>query len=729
MATLPQAEFPQLDFVDSIIDQLARWIAFLFDGLTRQLGDIFFEIGNFIINSQASLLNFIEDSLFTTLNNLNLWFDRITSALSEFILSARTLLQSAIDQIVDLSLGVIDTVKDFVNSALDNILGVATSALDSISSFISGLGVQIQTIVTSTISTVSLFAQDLATKFEAFISPVLDSISSIIDVLGAKLSESIDVIIGSTESLVESIGERLGNLREAFADAAFDLGTKLVDDGDKILEPFKKQQMGFFEELALVSEPDEVTQLTQAIRDITAGDRSPAELRSFISSEWTRFIPEKGLVSKVFFALMGLIGGAFLLLDVSRLSSQVMLQDFALAFPWQLLTPADASNAMRRGFIDENEALTMIQRQGYSESLSRTVLDLTETFPQEQDLMRMWHRELVTEEQVDQALTSLNRGPAFVTATKEAAFPLPPIGDLILMAVREVFSPEIAEKFGQFEDFPEAFEKEALRQGLTEEWAKRYWAAHWALPSPQQGFEMLHRGVVDETELKQLLRALDVMPFWRDRLIKIAFTPFTRIDIRRMHKIDVLTDEEVLRAYKDIGYNDEKAKKMQQFTLQLTAASTADDDVELIELSRTAILNFFGDGLMDRTRAFNLLVGLGHTEDAADLFLTSIELDEERKERKAEIALTLDLAKARLIDIAQAEARLLRLGLETNEVARAVTQLTRELLRRTKLPTRAEAEKMLRVQAITPKKYRDHLETLGYADEWADAFEKIVGIG
>ncbi|GAH79863.1 unnamed protein product, partial [marine sediment metagenome] len=74
----------------------------------------------------------------------------------------------------------------------------------------------------------------------------------------------------------------------------------------------------------------------------------------------------------------------------------------------------------------------------------------------------------------------------------------------------------------------------AGKKGLSKEWSERYWAAHWNLPSPQQGFEMLHRGVINVSELNMLLRALDVMPFWRDKLTAIAFRRLTRVDIRRM---------------------------------------------------------------------------------------------------------------------------------------------------------------------------------------------------
>ncbi|GAH16382.1 unnamed protein product, partial [marine sediment metagenome] len=76
---------------------------------------------------------------------------------------------------------------------------------------------------------------------------------------------------------------------------------------------------------------------------------------------------------------------------------------------------------------------------------------------------------------------------------KELAYQIPPIADIITMAVREAFTPDIAAKFGQYEDFPKDLEEWAAKKGLSSEWAERYWAAHWGLPSATQGFEMLHR--------------------------------------------------------------------------------------------------------------------------------------------------------------------------------------------------------------------------------------------
>ncbi|KKL25173.1 hypothetical protein LCGC14_2407960, partial [marine sediment metagenome] len=99
----------------------------------------------------------------------------------------------------------------------------------------------------------------------------------------------------------------------------------------------------------------------------------------------------------------------------------------------------------------------------------------------------------------------------------------------------------------------------------------------------------------------------DVMPFWRDKLTQIAFSPLTRIDIRRMHKVEVLTEEEVNRAYHDIGYSDLNAERLTAFTLRLNAPKAKDDVDELAKLTRASVLGFFEDGIINADKARSLL--------------------------------------------------------------------------------------------------------------------------
>ncbi|GAH81991.1 unnamed protein product, partial [marine sediment metagenome] len=130
-------------------------------------------------------------------------------------------------------------------------------------------------------------------------------------------------------------------------------------------------------------------------------------------------------------------------------------------------------------------------------------------------------------------------------------------------------------------------------QGISEYWAQKYWYAHWDTPSITQGFEMLHRGFIDRKELDDLFRTVEIPPFWRDKLTAIAFNPFTRVDVRRMHKAGVLTDDELVTAYMDVGYNADKAAKMTEFTILYNGEGNT-------SLTRSQILNGFTEYIITR---------------------------------------------------------------------------------------------------------------------------------
>ncbi len=149
---------------------------------------------------------------------------------------------------------------------------------------------------------------------------------------------------------------------------------------------------------------------------------------------------------------------------------------------------------------------------------------------------------------------------------KELTYKIASMQDIIQFVVREVYTPEIADKFGQFQEYPTKAEPDALKAGIRPELLKQYWAAHWELPSVSQGFEMLHRDVIDQATLNLLIRARDVMPYWRDKLTKISYNPYTRVDTRRMWDMGVLDDAAILRNYKDLGYDEEHAAAMTTWT-------------------------------------------------------------------------------------------------------------------------------------------------------------------
>lgn len=130
---------------------------------------------------------------------------------------------------------------------------------------------------------------------------------------------------------------------------------------------------------------------------------------------------------------------------------------------------------------------------------------------------------------------------------------VPGPGDQVRFQLREVYEPERRRQLLGNDDLT-TFKQFMGELGFSGYHADSYWAAHWVLPSITQLNEMLHRGVIDDATWEQFVRFNDFDPTAIPWLKKTIFSPFTRVDARRMASLGVLSDLELLQAYADIGF-------------------------------------------------------------------------------------------------------------------------------------------------------------------------------
>lgn len=228
--------------------------------------------------------------------------------------------------------------------------------------------------------------------------------------------------------------------------------------------------------------------------------------------------------------------------------------------------------------------------------------------------------------------------------------------DLIRFAFREVWDPvRRAELLA--EGFPGEFPTQMLFQGYNQTWTENYWAAHWELPSVGQLNEMLHRRVITPDIWDRFVKYNDFDPVVRPWLKAISYAPYTRVDVRRMWELAVLSDDEVLSAYMDLGYDEPKARRFTLWTkiytlsvelraryskgwitaddvlTELTAAGMPKDRAQVWiqrivkaekqnrtiaekDLTKTEIIKGVKQGFLTEDDAIGLLEGLGY--DAAE---------------------------------------------------------------------------------------------------------------
>jgi len=260
------------------------------------------------------------------------------------------------------------------------------------------------------------------------------------------------------------------------------------------------------------------------------------------------------------------------------------------------------------------------------------------------DLTTLWLRKELDDEQFDIRMGELGITTDDIERVKKLAYFIPGVQDIIHMAVREAFTPEIAEAFGQYQDFPPALAEWGMKQGLSEEWSKRYWAAHWDLPGLAQGFEMFQRKIIDLPTLKMLLRALDVMPFWRDKLIEMAYQPITRVDIRRIHKLMGKSTAWLIERYEAVGYSPDDAKELAAFTIELNKEEAKLEKQYERDLTASEVTSAYANAMISSGDATAMLGTLGYNSDEITFKLSLADLSNIKRVRNKKI----DIIKQRL---------------------------------------------------------------------------------
>ncbi|MBA7556857.1 hypothetical protein ES705_49580 [subsurface metagenome] len=117
------------------------------------------------------------------------------------------------------------------------------------------------------------------------------------------------------------------------------------------------------------------------------------------------------------------------------------------------------------------------------------------------------------------------------------------------------------------------------------------------------------------------------MPYWRDKLIQVAYTPLTRVDVRRMYNLKIIGEEQVLKAYKDIGYNDENARYMTDFTIAYYQQSEKN-------LTRSNIMDGYKRQYFSFNEATTMLQELGYDDVEAEFYTAKADYDNEVTKKK-----------------------------------------------------------------------------------------------
>ena len=313
---------------------------------------------------------------------------------------------------------------------------------------------------------------------------------------------------------------------------------------------------------------------------------------------------------------------------------------------------------------------------------------------------------------------------------------IPSAQDVITFAVREVFTPTTVAAFGQLEGFDDIWkiaEKYVTAAKMSKETFSQFWAAHWELPSINQAYEMLHRGFIKGVDLDRLLVAADVMPFWREKLKSISYQVLTRVDVRRMHKLGVLTEAGVLKAYQDIGYDAVNAKLLTDFTIKYNedpenAEETGADRARHAarDLTKAEILNAYSDKLLSKEDTAAELYYMGYSPSESAQVLALADYKAALALVKSSLAAYRDGYLAGAYTEQEVYALLGKLSLPAAYTEDKVLAWKLEKAAKVEMPSKAEYIAFYKAGTITENDAREGLTALGFRRKHIDWYLKPV---
>lgn len=304
---------------------------------------------------------------------------------------------------------------------------------------------------------------------------------------------------------------------------------------------------------------------------------------------------------------------------------------------------------------------------------------------------------------------------------------IPPITDLLRFAQRNVTVDAVVQSFGLSDEF-DRFWQGQLKSGLeasgvSKEWAELYWRAHWVTASVATGQEALRRlrpgRVPKELEftrdnLANLFRENDILPFWRDRLVALAYNPPGIRFIRSLYAERVTNDAKAMEQLQDIGYSHDDAKDLTT-SLRIERARTLASQGHGYTVAEIAKLYKEYAFLPPDVRKWMTALGY-YDEDSARLM---DRVDDERlgEQRVALIGFAHHGYTHGVYNRDQAQARLLVIGLPPNHVDQVMIKWKAELDSMKHVGTLAEVVGWYKHGLLSVSDLADRLTAFGYTHE------------
>ena len=338
------------------------------------------------------------------------------------------------------------------------------------------------------------------------------------------------------------------------------------------------------------------------------------------------------------------------------------------AWPNERLSPPWLLEARRRRIISGADFATKMREHGYDDSATNALAMAYEARPEVVAVITSRRRELIEHDAFFAKMLDLGYDHANAQLLYDVTAFFPSPQDIVTWLSREAMEPDQVERFNLDAGFDAVDTTLAQKAGVSPEFLRYFWRAHWDHPSWTQMQRFIHRKFFKEEEVLAWFNAVEMAPHWRKAFLDTVYDPLTRVDVRRMWDLELVTDQQVIDNYTDLGNSPENAAKLLVFAKlerrlpeirerykngwisddevagELRTLGVPEPRIEPIrqrivkmdseartqkerELTRTDILKGAKKGLISRSQAAVMLTGMGYSDDEANYILQINSID------------------------------------------------------------------------------------------------------
>ena len=404
----------------------------------------------------------------------------------------------------------------------------------------------------------------------------------------------------------------------------------------------------------------------------------------------------------------------------------------------ELLTLADLAQLKIRGEIDFGQYVEKTGEAGFDVKDAEYAIKLTEQrLPPQAVITALWRKLRFNggKEKIKDELRQQGWTDDRIDLMIKTALYYPSAQDWVYFARRDIFNPDAVKKFGYDEDYPAAQEKDVAKIGMSPDHWKYYWRAHWRDLGTGEVFTMLHRGIIDDDEALLLLRTSNFAPRLAEKLMKAAYSPYSRVDVRRMFKLGVLDKDDVKKNYQSLGYDEAHAQKLADFTEKWAKDTPTNEQTdedkrreELKGLTKTAIIKEYKDAYLTKDETKKYLTDLGFSDEVANLYINMTDYENAADKTDAYVKILHRMYLNGVIGYNSLSDALDKLNIPARQKDYYTDLWDLERENKPNQPSKTELIKFYKKGIINRATFIDEMGNLGYSKKYINWYLQDLGI-